>query len=118
VGCGKSGTNGQGIYVSPGKDLVIVFFPTVPATELMHYGRKIANIYGEKNLPRNGNQRSTIDMNTKLTLITPTVLSIGLLGMVAGWARDEAPPAATASARAASPVPAARPPARATAGSP
>ena len=63
---------------------------------------KIAHKRGEKNSPKRGHQERSTDMNAKLTLIAPAVISIGLLG--AGSARAQAPSA-----------PAARSPARLTA---
>ena len=41
----KSGIRGQGLYVSPGKDLVIGWFSTVMATDLTHYARTIARLF-------------------------------------------------------------------------
>jgi CubicO group peptidase (beta-lactamase class C family) len=41
----KSGTFGQGLYVSPAKDLVIVWFSTTLQTDLTHYARLIAKSF-------------------------------------------------------------------------
>ena len=41
----KSGTFGQGLYVSPARDLVIVWFSTTLQTELTHYARLIAKSF-------------------------------------------------------------------------
>jgi CubicO group peptidase (beta-lactamase class C family) len=42
----KSGMSGQGLYVSPGKDLVIAWFSTAPSTDLPGYARAIVTTYG------------------------------------------------------------------------
>ncbi len=44
----KSGLNGQGLYVSPSKDLVIAWFSTTPWTDLPAYARAIAKLYANK----------------------------------------------------------------------
>jgi CubicO group peptidase (beta-lactamase class C family) len=41
----KSGTLGQGLYVSPDKDLVVVWFSTILFTDLTQYARAIAQSY-------------------------------------------------------------------------
>ena len=38
----KGGVYGQGLYVSPAKNLVIAWFSTVMSTDLMQYARQIA----------------------------------------------------------------------------
>ena len=43
----KAGLCGQGLYVSPGKDLVIVWFSTVVHTDLPAYARAIAQLYAD-----------------------------------------------------------------------
>lgn len=43
----KGGLCGQGLYVSPGKDLVIAWFSTVIHTDLPAYARVIAQLYAE-----------------------------------------------------------------------
>jgi CubicO group peptidase (beta-lactamase class C family) len=40
----KAGSLGQGLYVSPGKDLVIAWFSTAQRTDLTHYARTIAKL--------------------------------------------------------------------------
>jgi CubicO group peptidase (beta-lactamase class C family) len=46
----KSGLMGQGLYVSPGKDVVIAWFSTAQRTDLTHYARAIVKSFaaGEK----------------------------------------------------------------------
>jgi CubicO group peptidase (beta-lactamase class C family) len=43
----KAGLCGQGLYVSPGKDLVIAWFSTVVHTDLPVYARAIAQLYAD-----------------------------------------------------------------------
>jgi CubicO group peptidase (beta-lactamase class C family) len=42
----KGGLHGQGLYVSPGKDLVIAWFSTAQSSELLTYGLAIAKLHG------------------------------------------------------------------------
>ena len=42
----KGGAFGQGLYVSPAKDLVVAYFSTVPSTTLHQYARQIATDLG------------------------------------------------------------------------
>lgn len=42
----KGGAFGQGLYVSPAKDLVVAYFSTVPDTALHQYARQIATDLG------------------------------------------------------------------------
>lgn len=44
----KSGLMGQGLYVSPDRDLVMVWFSTCPATDLTHYGRILATRFAAR----------------------------------------------------------------------
>jgi CubicO group peptidase (beta-lactamase class C family) len=46
----KSGLMGQGLYVSPGRDVVIAWFSTAQRTDLTHYARSIVKSFaaGEK----------------------------------------------------------------------
>lgn len=41
----KGGANSQGLYVSPDRDLVIAWFSTAPASELLSYSLEIAKMY-------------------------------------------------------------------------
>ena len=41
----KKGLHGQGLYVSPGKDLVIAWFSTAASTDILWYACAIANSY-------------------------------------------------------------------------
>jgi hypothetical protein len=34
--------SGQGLYVAPGRDLVIAWHSTIPQSDLTHYARRIA----------------------------------------------------------------------------
>jgi CubicO group peptidase (beta-lactamase class C family) len=42
----KGGAFGQGLYVSPAKDLVVAYFSTVRNTALAQYARQIATALG------------------------------------------------------------------------
>ena len=44
----KGGVFGQGLYVSPGKDLVVAWFSTVMSSDLTQYARQIADDVGKR----------------------------------------------------------------------
>lgn len=44
----KGGVFGQGLYVSPGKDLVVAWFSTVMSSDLTQYARQIADDAGKR----------------------------------------------------------------------
>jgi CubicO group peptidase (beta-lactamase class C family) len=57
----KGGMHGQGLYVSPKRDLVIAWFSTTASTALPNYARHIANMYDQESLTQPTASRATPD---------------------------------------------------------